>query len=34
MEVDCEIKLPKAMQLEDGTRTVTKTMTIKAGNVW
>jgi len=34
MEVDCEILLPKEMELEDGSRTVKKTMTIKAGNVW
>ena len=34
MDVDCEITLPKEMELEDGTRTVKKTMKIKAGNVW
>ena len=34
MDVECEVKLPKEMKLEDGSRTVKKTMTIKAGNVW
>ena len=34
MEVECEIILPKEMKLEDGTRTIKKTMTIKAGNMW
>jgi len=34
MDVDCTITLPKEMKLEDGTRTFTKQMKIKSGNVW
>ena len=34
MDVECVITLPAEMKLEDGTRTVTKQMKIKAGNVW
>ncbi|MDP6155927.1 MAG: hypothetical protein QGH39_02545 [Candidatus Thermoplasmatota archaeon] len=34
MEVECTITLPKEMKLEDGTRTFTKQLKIKAGNVW
>lgn len=34
MEVDCEIRLPDEMKLEDGTHTVSKAITIKPGNVW
>ena len=34
MDVECDITLPEEMKLEDGTRKVSRSMTIKPGNYW